>query len=157
MPKPPPQTIGVNPLDLLVPSAPAAALTGKASARRAADRPQTTVLTVTVPADLADRLEQLILVMPGLDLDTLASEALEQVWTSLHQGGGSARARAAAPPRRGEQGGGARGSAKGAAKGAATAGAAAAEAAAARARASARRKGRDADLNGRKVVVILGE
>jgi hypothetical protein len=150
MPKPPPQTIGVNPLDLLVPSAPAAALTGSAAARRVDRRPETTVLTVTVPADLADRLEQLILVMPGLDLDTLASAALEQVWAMLHKSGG------VAPSARSP----ARNRAKNGAKGAGPSGAkpaAGAKAKAAAARKSARRKGRDADSNGRKVVVILGE
>jgi hypothetical protein len=157
MPKPPPQTIGVNPLDLLVPSAPAAALAGSASPRRLPARAQTTVLTVTVPADLADRLEQLILVMPGLDLDTLASEALEAVWANL-------RTLSGAPPRRGPAAkGGTRSPGKGGAKGEGRAGGAAAGAkaaaatAAGAARKSPRRKGRDADAHGRKVVVLLGE
>jgi hypothetical protein len=154
MPKPPPQTIGVNPLDLLVPSAPAAALTGSAGARRAASRPQTTVLTVTVPADLADRLEQLILVMPGLDLDTLASEALELVWTTLHKAGGAPAS--ARPASRSAAKNAAKAAAKPAAKSAAKSADKSADKAAA-ARRSARRPGRDADSHGRKVVVILGE
>ena len=143
MPKPPPQTIGTNPLDLLVPGAPAAALAGAAAgARRTLARPASTVLTVTVPADLADRLEQLFVVMPGLDLDTLASEALELVLARLRRtGGAGAGARVPGP-----------GKAKGKAKAKANS-----KAQAAGARKSVRGKGRDSDSAGRTVAVILGE
>ncbi len=85
--KPPvPTTIGINPLDLVVSAQPAAALAGKGRARRAGDRPDTTVLTVTVPSDLADELEQIIAITPGTNLDTLASEALRAVLAELRRG-----------------------------------------------------------------------
>jgi len=133
MPKPPPQTIGVNPLDQLVPYAATAAIAGRSGRQRPAARPDTTVLTVTVPSDLADRLEQIIAVMPGLDLDSLASEALELVWAKLRKGAAPGRrdqlAASTAPGGRG--------------KAVRTTG--------------TKRTGRDADAHARKVVVILGE
>lgn len=132
MPKQPPQTIGVNPLDQLVPYASTAAIAGSGGKgrQRSPTRPDTTVLTVTVPSDLADRLEQVIAVMPGLDLDSLASEALELVWAKLQKRAKpvkrdqepAPKARAQAAPRKASRG-----------------------------------AHRDGDAQGRKVVVILGE
>lgn len=99
MPKPPPApvTIGSNPLDLLVPAQPVAAMAGSGKAKPA-ERGATTVLTVTVPVDLAERLEQVISVTPGLDLDTLATEALELVWAKLRKPARPATVRIAAKP-----------------------------------------------------------
>lgn len=84
MPKKPPvpDTIGTNPLDLVVDDRPAAVLLSKGR-RKPGDRPDTAVLTVTVPADLADELEQIIAITPGTDLDTLATEALRAVLAEL--------------------------------------------------------------------------
>src|SRR4051812_43353384 len=96
MPKKPPvaHTIGTNPLDLVVAAQPVAAMAGKGAqgrVRRPGERPATTVLTVTVPSDLADALEQIIAITPGTDLDSLASEALQAVLARLGRGakGGS--------------------------------------------------------------------
>ena len=104
MPKnpPPPSTIGINPLDQLVSSAPAMAMAGKARQKPLA-KPDRTVLTVTVPSELAEELEQIIAVTPGIDLDTLATEALTAVLERLK------KTRAAKPS--------AKSSAKGKAKG----------------------------------------
>ena len=84
MPKspPPPSTIGTNPLDQLVSSAPAIAMAGKARQKPLA-KPDRTVLTVTVPSELAEELEQIIAITPGIDLDTLATEALTAVLARL--------------------------------------------------------------------------
>jgi|GEM_PF-6591915 hypothetical protein len=124
-----PHTIGVNPLDQLVPYAATAAITGSGKRQRPGRRPETTVLTVTVPSDLAERLEQVIAVTPGLDLDSLASEALELVWAKVSKRakGGARAGRTEAPVGRRPATTGKRGSP------------------------------RDADSQGRKVVVILGE
>jgi hypothetical protein len=81
--KPPvPETIGTNPLDQVVDDRPAATLLSKGR-RRAGERPDTAVLTVTVPAGLADELEQIIAITPGTDLDSLATEALQEVLAGL--------------------------------------------------------------------------
>jgi hypothetical protein len=81
--KPPvPDTIGTNPLDQVVDDRPAAVLLSKGR-RRPGERPDTAVLTVTVPAGLADELEQIIAITPGTDLDTLATEALRAVLAGL--------------------------------------------------------------------------
>lgn len=72
-----PTTIGANPLDRLFDTEAVTAIVGKK--RRPGDRPDTAVLTVTVPNALADDLEQIIAVTPGADLDTLATKALRQV------------------------------------------------------------------------------
>lgn len=84
MPKKPPvpDTIGTNPLDQVVDDRPAAVLLSKGR-RTAGERPDTAVLTVTVPADLADDLEQIISITPGTDLDTLATKALQAVLAGL--------------------------------------------------------------------------
>lgn len=124
---PVPTTIGSNPLDALVPAQPVAAMAGKKGAKPA-ERGETTVLTVTVPADLAERLEQVISVTPGLDLDTLASEALELVWARLRKAQRPATARIAAKPKP-----------------------------AAKAKPKTKAKGRDASAGERKLVVIVGE
>jgi hypothetical protein len=88
MPKksPVPTTIGTNPLDLVVSAQPAAMLTGKGKARKPGDTPDTSVLTVTVPSELADELEQIIAITPGANLDTLATEALRIVLAGLKRG-----------------------------------------------------------------------
>jgi len=85
MPKKPPvpETIGINPLDLVVSAQPVAVLTGKARARKPGEAPDTSVLTVTVPSDLADELEQIIAITPAANLDTLATEALREVLAKL--------------------------------------------------------------------------
>jgi hypothetical protein len=84
MPKKPPvpDTIGTNPLDQVADDQAVSAIlsTGR---RKAGTRPDTTVLTVTVPSDLADDLEQLIAITPGTDLDSLATEALREVLAEL--------------------------------------------------------------------------
>jgi hypothetical protein len=84
MPKKPPvpETIGTNPLDQVVGDQAVSAMLSKGR-RRAGERPDTTVLTVTVPSDLADDLEQLIAITPGTDLDSLATEALRAVLARL--------------------------------------------------------------------------
>ena len=93
MPKKPPvpETIGTNPLDQVFSDLPAAAMLSKGR-RKAGDRPDTSVLTVTVPSRLADDLEQIIAITPGTDLDSLATEALEEVLARLRR---SARAKPA--------------------------------------------------------------
>lgn len=88
--KPPvPDTIGINPLDQVVDDRPASTLLSKGR-RKPGERPDTAVLTVTVPAELADELEQIIAITPGTDLDSLATEALREVLAGLKR---SARAR----------------------------------------------------------------
>ena len=84
MPKipPPPSTIGINPLDQLISAAPAIAMAGKLRQKPLA-KPDRAVLTVTVPSELADDLEQIIAITPGIDLDTLATEALSAVLARL--------------------------------------------------------------------------
>jgi hypothetical protein len=84
MPKKPPvpETIGTNPLDLVVDDRPAAGLLSKGR-RKPGERPDTAVLTVTVPAGLADELEQIIAITPATDLDSLATEALRAVLADL--------------------------------------------------------------------------
>jgi hypothetical protein len=82
---PPPSTIGANPLDQLVSGTPVAAMTGSGR-RRPGLRPDTTVLTVTIPTPLADRLERLVTITPGADLDGLATEALRIVLDRLECG-----------------------------------------------------------------------
>lgn len=133
MPKQPPQTIGINPLDQLVPYASTAAIAGNPTGKgrtRAPARPDSTVLTITVPSELADRLEQVIAVMPGLDLDSLACEALEAVWAKLQKRAKPLRRDVEAAPK---------------------------GRSAASAKKAPRSAHRDADGHGRKVVVILGE
>jgi hypothetical protein len=76
-------TIGNNPLDRLFNLEAVEDIVGKK--RRPGVRPDTAVLTVTVPNDLADDLEQIIAVTPGVDLDTLATRALRQVLKSLQK------------------------------------------------------------------------
>lgn len=88
--KPPvPVTIGINPLDLVVSAQPVAAAMsgrgGKGRTRKPGDQPDTVVLTVTVPSDLADDLEQIIAITPGTNLDTLATEALRAVLAKLER------------------------------------------------------------------------
>lgn len=93
MPKKPPvpDTIGSNPLDQVVDDRPAAGLLSKGR-RTPGQRPDTAVLTVTVPADLADELEQIISITPGTDLDRLATAALRVVLADLkRQTGASAK------------------------------------------------------------------
>ena len=87
MPKKPPvpTTIGINPLDLVVSAQAVIAITGKGKVRKPGDHPDTTVLTVTVPSDLADDLEQIIAITPGTNLDTLATEALRAVLAKLER------------------------------------------------------------------------
>jgi hypothetical protein len=131
-------TIGSNPLDLLVPAQPVAAMAGSGRAKPA-ERDATTVLTVTVPVDLAERLEQVISVTPGLDLDTLATEALELVWAKLRKPARPATVRIAAKP---------------AAKPKSKAKPAKPES---KAKAKSKPKGRDASGVERKLVVIVGE
>lgn len=99
MPRKPPvlDTIGTNPLDQVVDDRPAAVLLSK-SRRTPGHRPETAVLTVTVPAGLADELEQIIAITPGTDLDTLATEALRAVLADLK------RATKANPKRRSKGG-----------------------------------------------------
>ncbi|MBA3698079.1 MAG: hypothetical protein H0W78_04415 [Planctomycetes bacterium] len=95
MPKKPPvpETIGTNPLDQVVGDQAVSAMLSKGR-RKAGERPDTSVLTVTVPSRLADDLEQIISVTPGTDLDTLATEALEEVLARLKR---SAKAKPAKP------------------------------------------------------------
>jgi hypothetical protein len=93
MPKKPPvpDTIGSNPLDRIADDRPAAALLSKGR-RRPGERPDTAVLTVTVPVELADELEQIISITPATDLDRLATEALRAVLADLkRQTGASAK------------------------------------------------------------------
>ncbi|HEX3132033.1 MAG TPA: hypothetical protein VHX44_00455, partial [Planctomycetota bacterium] len=80
MPKKPPvpETIGTNPLDQVVGDQAVSAMLSK-SRRKAGKRPDTAVLTVTVPSDLADDLKQIIAITPGTDLDSLATLALREV------------------------------------------------------------------------------
>lgn len=80
MPKKPPvpETIGTNPLDQVVGDQAVSAMLSKGR-RKAGERPDTAVLTITVPSDLADDLEQIISITPGADLDSLATEALRAV------------------------------------------------------------------------------
>lgn len=87
MPKKPPvpTTIGTNPLDQVVSSQPVLAITGKGKVRKPSDQPDTAVLTVTVPSDLADDLEQIIAITPGTNLDTLATQALRAVLVGLQR------------------------------------------------------------------------
>ena len=82
---PPPSTIGANPLDQLVSGTPVAAMTGSGR-RRPGLRPDTTVLTITVPTALADRLERLVTITQGANLDGLATEALMIVLDRLERG-----------------------------------------------------------------------
>ena len=82
---PPPTTIGANPLDQLVSGTPVAAMTGSGR-RRPGLRPDTTVLTITVPTALADRLERLVTITQGANLDGLATEALMIVLDRLERG-----------------------------------------------------------------------
>lgn len=83
--KPPvPETIGTNPLDQIVGDQPVAAMLSKGR-RKAGERPDTAVLTVTVPSALADDLEQIIAITPGSDLDSLATEALRAVLARLRR------------------------------------------------------------------------
>lgn len=84
MPKKPPipVTIGTNPLDQVVGDQAVSAMLSKGR-RKAGDRPDTAVLTVTVPSSLADDLEQIISITPGTDLDSLATEALREVLARL--------------------------------------------------------------------------
>lgn len=86
MPKKPPvpETIGTNPLDQVVGDQAVSAMLSKGR-RKAGERPDTTVLTVTVPSDLADDLEQIISITPGTDLDGLATEALREVLAKLRR------------------------------------------------------------------------
>ena len=86
MPKksPVPDTIGTNPLDQVADDQAVSAMLSQGR-RRAGVRPDTTVLTVTVPSDLADDLEQLIAITPGTDLDSLATEALREVLAKLRR------------------------------------------------------------------------
>jgi hypothetical protein len=85
--KPPvPVTIGTNPLDQLVSAQPVAAVTGRGGKGRGpAAKKDSTVLTVTVPSELADELEQIIAITPGTDLDSLATEALRAVLAGLRR------------------------------------------------------------------------
>lgn len=83
--QPPSTTIGTNPLDQLVSGTPVAALTGSGR-RRPGAKPDTAMLTVTVPSTLADRLERLVTITPGADLDGLATEALMIVLDRLERG-----------------------------------------------------------------------
>lgn len=76
-------TIGANPLDRLFDTEAVASIVGKK--RHAGERPNTAVLTVTVPNELADNLEQIIAITPGADLDTLATKALRQVLKNLQK------------------------------------------------------------------------
>jgi hypothetical protein len=84
MPKKPPvpETIGTNPLDQVASEQAVSAMLSKGR-RKAGERPDTSVLTVTVPSRLADELEQIISITPGTDLDSLATEALEEVLARL--------------------------------------------------------------------------
>ena len=82
---PSPSTIGTNPLDQLVSGTPVAAMTGSGR-RRPGAKPDTAMLTVTVPSALADRLERLVTITPGADLDGLATEALRIVLDRLERG-----------------------------------------------------------------------
>ena len=86
MPKKPPvpETIGTNPLDQVVGDQAVSALLSKGR-RKAGERPDTAVLTITVPSDLADDLEQIIAITPGTDLDSLATEALREVLARLRR------------------------------------------------------------------------
>ncbi len=86
MPKKPPvpETIGTNPLDQIVGDQAVSAMLSKGR-RKAGARPDTAVLTVTVPSELADDLEQIIAITPGTDLDTLATEALRAVLAKLER------------------------------------------------------------------------
>ena len=86
MPKKPPvpETIGTNPLDQVVGDQPVSAMLSKGR-RKAGERPDTAVLTVTVPSDLADDLEQIISITPGTDLDSLATAALRAVLAQLRR------------------------------------------------------------------------
>ncbi len=86
MPKKPPvpETIGTNPLDQVVGDQAVSAMLSKGR-RKAGERPDTVVLTVTVPSDLADDLEQIISITPGTDLDSLATEALREVLARLRR------------------------------------------------------------------------
>lgn len=80
MPKKPPvpETIGTNPLDQVVGDQAVSAMLSKGR-RKVGERPDTAVLTITVPSDLADDLEQIISITPGADLDGLATEALRAI------------------------------------------------------------------------------
>lgn len=84
MPKKPPVpvTIGTNPLDQVVGDQAVSAMLSKGR-RKAGGRPDTAVLTITVPSDLADDLEQIIAITPGTDLDSLATGALREVLARL--------------------------------------------------------------------------
>ena len=86
MPKKPPvpETIGNNPLDQVADDQAVSAMLSMGR-RKAGARPDTTVLTVTVPSDLADDLEQIIAITPGTDLDSLATEALREVLARLRR------------------------------------------------------------------------
>ncbi len=78
-----PSTIGANPLDQLFDTEAVGAIVGQR--RRPGNRPDSAVLTITVPTDLADELEQIIAVTPGTDLDSLATKALRQVLKGLQK------------------------------------------------------------------------
>lgn len=80
-----PSTIGANPLDQLVSGTPVAAMTGSGR-RRPGLKPDTAVLTITVPSALADRLERLVTITQGANLDGLATEALIIVLDRLERG-----------------------------------------------------------------------
>ena len=88
MPKKPPVpvTMGSNPLDQVVGDQAITAMLSKGR-RKAGARSDTAILTITVPSDLADDLEQLISITPGTDLDGLATEALREVLARLKQTG----------------------------------------------------------------------
>ena len=106
MPKKPPvpETIGTNPLDQVFSDLPAAAMLSKGR-RKAGDRPDTSVLTVTVPSRLADDLEQIIAITPGTDLDSLATEALRAVMAKLRGAARSSHRPAKGKPKaRGDRG-----------------------------------------------------
>ena len=93
---PPSTTIGTNPLDQLVSGTPVAAMTGTGR-RRPGAKPDTAMLTVTVPSALADRLERLVTITQGADLDGLATEALMIVLDRLERGLAAATSK---PPRK---------------------------------------------------------
>ena len=86
MPKKPPipETIGTNPLDQVVGDQAVSAMLSKGR-RKSGERPDTTVLTVTVPSALGDDLEQIISITPGTDLDSLATDALREVLAKLRR------------------------------------------------------------------------
>jgi hypothetical protein len=94
MPKRPRRTIGVNPLDTVVPEAPPE--TAEPFSKVSKER-----LTIHLPVDLIDRVKNAVFWTPGLTLAALGEEALRAMVDQLEDERGGPF-----PPRREELRGG---------------------------------------------------